>query len=99
MPFVLKMIEFDGALLKKFVGLSHEFRKRVLKSFFAEFKIVIERLKQSYEPVLIYESCRLETMPIQIQSRKGMRIDLVIKLRINKQRSAVSANRTMRLGY
>ena len=64
MPVAIKLIEFDGSLLKKFSALNHDFRKRILKQLFADFKIVIERLKGAYVPVLEYETCRLESSPI-----------------------------------
>lgn len=52
MPIVVKLIEYEGSFLKKFLCLSKEFRKRLLKQLRAEFKIVVERLKATYSPVL-----------------------------------------------
>jgi hypothetical protein len=52
MPVVVKLIEYEGSFLKKFLCLSKEFRKRLLKQLRAEFKIVIERLKATYSPIL-----------------------------------------------
>jgi len=51
-PIVTKLVEYEGSFLGKFLQLSHEFRKRILKEFRGNFKIVIERFKARYSPIL-----------------------------------------------
>lgn len=70
--------------MSKFLCLSKEFRKRLLKQLRAEFKIVIDRMKATYEPFLIFDSCFLESNPIKAGNKVGSRIDFVIKLRVNE---------------
>jgi hypothetical protein len=60
-PVVVKLIEYEGSFLVKFLQLSREFRKRILKEFRANFKIVIERFKAMYSPYLLFESSYLES--------------------------------------
>ena len=84
MPVIVKLIEYEGSFLKKFLCLSKEFRKRLLKQMRADFKIVIERLKTTYTPMLMFESCYLESTPIKAGNRVGTRIDFVIKLKLNE---------------
>jgi hypothetical protein len=49
--------------------------------------IVIDRMKATYEPFLIFDSCFLESNPIKAGNKVGSRIDFVIKLRVNEQKS------------
>jgi hypothetical protein len=97
-PIVIKLIEYEGSFLVKFLQLSHEFRKRILKEFRANFKIVIERFKATYSPYLLFESSYLESTQIQINSRHGTRIDQVMKVKINPEMRYHMNNKQIRIG-
>ena len=79
---------YDTKLFKKLLLLSRGMRKHLLFYVFEEVKeTILERFKQKYSLFFDYESFFLSLQPISFCKESGMRLDAVLKFKLNEKTS------------
>jgi hypothetical protein len=80
------IVSYDSKLFKKFMLLSKGMRKHLLFFVMDELKTkIIEQFKHAYDQYFDFESQSLSLTPISSCKENGIRLDSVIKFKLNKQ--------------